>query len=124
MMKTLTDNLTTIYKLKETTNLELGVERTWPEFICRWLSMIWKSSGGWGILPDSSLDQTGMLSTEISKAPVETSWLSTALQMKKSIMQAYILFSRAHINGEGVSMPIIGKGLNVARMQTINASLR
>ena len=32
MMKTLTDNLTTIYKLKETTNLELGVERSCTVF--------------------------------------------------------------------------------------------
>ena len=26
---------------------------------CNWLSIIWKSSGGWGILPVSSFDQTG-----------------------------------------------------------------
>ena len=61
-----------------------------PEFICKWLSIIWKSSGGCGSRPDWSFDQTGMLSTLISNAPVDTSWLSTALLTKKIIMQAYI----------------------------------
>ena len=83
----------------------------WPEFNCKWLSMIWNNSGGCGSRPDSSFDQTGMLSTLISNAPVDTSWLSTALLTKKIIMQAYILFSIAQVNGLGVSMPSMGKGL-------------
>ncbi len=38
------------------------------------LPMICRSSPGCGILPDSSLDQSGMSFREISKAPVEISW--------------------------------------------------
>ena len=36
--------------------------------------MIWSSSPGCGIRPDSNLDQSGMSFSEISKAPVEISW--------------------------------------------------
>ena len=54
-----------------------------PVFIFRWVSTIWKSSGGCGILPDSIFDQTGILSTVISNAPVDTNWVSTALLRKK-----------------------------------------
>ena len=47
-----------------------------PVFIFRWVSTIWNSSGGCGIRPDSILDHTGILSTVISNAPVDTSWVS------------------------------------------------
>jgi len=58
---------------------------------CNWLSIIWKSSGGWGILPVSSFDQTGTsgrekhtinkhiqymhkikIAAEIKRAPIHT----------------------------------------------------
>ena len=54
-----------------------------PAFILKWLSIIWKSSGGCGIRPDSILDQTGKLSREISNAPVEMRFVSMALPVKK-----------------------------------------
>ena len=57
-----------------------------PMFMFMWLSMIWNSSPGWGIRPDSILDQTGMSLRLISKAPVLISWVSTALQRKKVII--------------------------------------
>ena len=83
-----------------------------PPRMPMWLSMIWKSSPGCGIRPDSILDQTGMSFREISNAPVLMSCykeqtintdrtncqyhmkdegltcVSTALQRKKVIMQA------------------------------------
>ena len=45
-----------------------------PPRMPMWLSMIWKSSPGCGIRPDSILDQTGMSFREISNAPVLMSW--------------------------------------------------
>jgi len=65
-----------------------------------------------------------MVSTEISKAPVDTSWDSMALEMKKSIMQAYNLFSIAQANRLGVeSGPKYTKGLKEANRHTMRANL-
>ena len=58
-----------------------------PPVILKWFSRIWKSSGGWGILPDSNFDHMGMLSRVTSKAPVEMSCVSTALHTKKIMRQ-------------------------------------
>ena len=73
--------------------------------------------------PESILDHTGMLSTVISKAPVETSWVSMALLMKKIIMAAYSLFSNAQAKAPGVSKPKLANGLVDATMQAINSNL-
>ena len=100
----LTDVLITDYYNSSWKSPILAPAVLWPTFMFIWLSMIWNNSPGWGILPDSILDQTGMLFRLISKAPVLMSWVSTALQRKKVIMQAYILFSNIQAAQAGVSM--------------------
>lgn len=42
---------------------------------------------------------------DISNAPVDTSWPSTALQRKKTIMQAYILLLVNQVHHDGASCP-------------------
>ena len=73
--------------------------------------------------PESILDHTGMLSTVISKAPVETSWVSMALLMKKIIMDAYRLFSNAQAKAPGASTPKPATAAHDATMQAINSNL-
>lgn len=70
----------------------------------RVLSMIWNSSGGWGILPVSSLDHSGMLFREISNAPDETICPSIMLAKKNIIMHAYSLFSRHQLHQDGCGL--------------------
>jgi len=94
-----------------------------PERILMWLSMIWNSSPGWGILPDSSFDQSGMSFSEISNAPVDINCVSNALHRKKVIMQAYNLFSNIQLHQDGVGWPKFWKRLMLARTITIMASL-
>lgn len=82
-----------------------------------WLSIIWNSSGGCGIRPVSSLDQTGTSLNLISKAPVETNCPSIALVRKKIIRQPYILLLDNQFQNAGVGWPIFSNILMPAATQ-------
>ena len=58
----------------------------------RWLSMIWNSSWGCGILPVSSFDQIGTSFKEISKAPDEISCKLNIKKIRKAY-EYYFIFS-------------------------------
>jgi len=62
-----------------------------------WFSMIWNISCGAGMRPVSSFDQIGTSLNVISNAPVDMSWPSIALLMKKIIIQAYIFIIQGPI---------------------------
>jgi len=74
--------------------------------------------------PVASLDQTGTSLKDISKAPVESSCDSMALDTKKSMKQAYIRCPRIHVQKAGVTIPIHGHGSVSRRMRAMTASLR
>jgi len=82
-----------------------------PTLIPIWLSMIWNNSLGCGTRPASILLHIGMSFMEISNAPVEISWVSTALHRKKVIIQAYSLFSIIQDHQPGVGWPNWTNGL-------------
>eukprot|EP00096_Caligus_rogercresseyi_P012663 TRINITY_DN537_c0_g1_i5.p1 TRINITY_DN537_c0_g1~~TRINITY_DN537_c0_g1_i5.p1 ORF type:complete len:108 (-),score=0.18 TRINITY_DN537_c0_g1_i5:627-950(-) len=54
-------------------------------FILSVFSTIWSSSWGCGIRPEDILDQSGIPSSAISKAPVEMSCVSRALDRKNTM---------------------------------------
>lgn len=68
---------------------------------CRWLSIIWNNSEGWGILPISNLDHRGTSFRKISNAPDCNNCPSTMLDRKKIIMHEYSLLSRHHCHHHG-----------------------
>lgn len=68
---------------------------------CRWVSIIWNNSDGWGILPISNFDHNGTSFREISNAPDCNNCPSTMLHRKKIIMHEYNLLSRHHCHHQG-----------------------
>lgn len=77
-----------------------------------------------GRCPDCSFDHTGTSLSVISKAPVDIHWFSIMLLRKNTIMQAYILFSRAQSQIPGVSMLKYVKGSLPRIIKPITASLK
>ena len=63
-----------------------------------WFSIILNSSGGWGILPVSSLDHSGLSFIDISKAAVDNIRLFTSLQTKNNMIHEYSLFLVHHVH--------------------------
>lgn len=86
---------------------------------CIWLSIIWKSSFGWGILPVSSFDQTGTSLRLISNAPEEINCPSMMFDKKNNIMQEYSLFSIHQDHHDGWGWPKYMNMLTPLRMQTM-----
>lgn len=77
-----------------------------------------------GRWPDSSLDHTGTSFKVISKAPVDMHWFSIMLLRKKTIMQAYTLFSWPHCQMLGACMPKKANGSLPTMIKPINTSLK
>ena len=90
---------------------------------CKVLSIIWNSSGGWGIRPVSSFDHNGMLLRDISNAPDETSWPSIILAKKNIIMHAYSLFSMHQLHQAGCGLLSQAKMLTPLSMHMISIIL-
>ena len=70
-----------------------------PRFIFMWLSIIWNNSPGWGIRPDSILDQTGMSFRDISKAPVLLKIFKLFKWRSRDVGQTWWVGSRLHYRG-------------------------